>query len=359
MWPCRPYGGSSATPTRPDVAGLSLLGCALGFVSVAVCNFLPMSALTYEVKDARSPVAVWLRTTFPEHREIQADFRVAAGPQQVVMPAGVSPGTQGAAIDFWLRMLVDPHPSIALPLVGLLSGRAPCVRAGRELLRELAGGESPRRAAGGEVELRMRPAGFADRGDEWWARVCYALALLVELYRAASVEHSRLMRLDESSVAVGLLGLATDVEVADLVAMRDLAVERLLPGLPAGPVTSGMTFDGSADLKADADLIAGGILVDFKAGQGGKPRADGTRAASLARADLDQLLGYTLMDYSNQYGLHSVAVYAARFGHLATWSIAELVERMAGHPVDLARLRAEFAQVLRSQLPPYQAQRGW
>src|SRR4029450_496882 len=50
-----------------------------------------MSALTYEVKDAQSPVAVWLRTTFPEHKEIQAECRVAAGPQRVPMPAGVAP----------------------------------------------------------------------------------------------------------------------------------------------------------------------------------------------------------------------------------------------------------------------------
>ena len=39
------------------------------------------------------------------------------------MPAGVAPGAQGAAIDLWLRMLIDPQPSIALPLMGLLSGR--------------------------------------------------------------------------------------------------------------------------------------------------------------------------------------------------------------------------------------------
>ncbi|WFE26177.1 hypothetical protein O7623_22905 [Solwaraspora sp. WMMD791] len=318
-----------------------------------------MSALTYEVKDRQSPVAAWLGATFPQYKEIQSEFRVAAGVQQVLMPAGVVPGTQGAAIDFWLRMLVDPLPSIALPLVGLLSGRAPCLRAGRELLRELAAGESPRKTANGAVELRMRPAGFADRGDEWWARVCYALALLVELYRAVSVEHSRLMRLDESSCAADLLALANEVEVADLVAMRDLAVERLLPGLPAGPVTTGMTFDGSADLAGDADLIAGGMLVDFKAGQGGKPRADGTRAASLARTDLDQLLGYALLDYSDRYGLHTVGVYAVRFGYLAAWPLAELGQRMAGRPVDLAALRAEFAGVLRDQLPPYQSRRGW
>ncbi|MEV7630719.1 hypothetical protein [Actinoplanes sp. NPDC089786] len=82
------------------------------------------------MKDRQSPVAAWLSTTFPEHREIQAEFRIGAGRQRVLMPVGVAPGTQGAAIDFWLRMLVDPQPSIALPLIGLLSGRA---RAEREV----------------------------------------------------------------------------------------------------------------------------------------------------------------------------------------------------------------------------------
>ena len=115
-----------------------------------------------------------------------------------------------------------------------------------------------------------------------------------------------------------------------------------------------MTFDGSADLNADADLIAGGMLIDVKAGQGGKPRADGTRAASLARTDLDQLLGYALMDYSDAFALHTVGVYAARFGYLAVWPLAELGQLMGGEPLVLADLRVQFAQVLRTQLPPYQ-----
>jgi hypothetical protein len=41
--------------------------------------------------------------------------------------------------------------------------------------------------------------------DEWWARVCYALALLVELYRALVVDGSRLQRLDATSRADDLL----------------------------------------------------------------------------------------------------------------------------------------------------------
>ena len=205
----------------------------------------------------------------------------------------------------------------------------------------------------------MRPAVFADRDDAWWARVCYALALLVELYRAPVVEGSRLMRLDDRSRAADLLELANDAEVGDLVAMRDLARERLVPALPPGPVSTGTTFDGSADLNADADLIAGGMLIDVKAGQGGKLRVDGTRAASLARIDLDQLLGYALMDYSDTFALHTVGVYAVRFGYLAAWPLAELGQQMGGRPIDLAERRAQFAQVLRTQLPPYKRRRDW
>ncbi|MEU4532889.1 hypothetical protein AB0F49_32110 [Micromonospora ureilytica] len=114
--------------------------------------------------------------------EVQKEFRDTAGTQQIHPPAGVVPGTQGAAIDFWLRTLIDPQPSIALPLIGLLTGRAPCIPAGKELLDEIAVGIRPRKLPDGEIEWRMRPADFADRGDEWWARLCYALALLVELY---------------------------------------------------------------------------------------------------------------------------------------------------------------------------------
>ncbi|GAA3083860.1 hypothetical protein JOF29_004432 [Kribbella aluminosa] len=313
-----------------------------------------MSALTDEVKDPASPVALWLRSTFPDHKEIQKSFRVAAGPQQLLMPATVAPGTQGAAIDWWLRMLADGAVTLRLPLGGLMKRPGPWGEAGLELLSELGG---IRAKVDRPVVGPLTPGQFADRNDEWWARVCYALALMGELFRAP-VENSRLMSLSESSRAADLLALANDAEVADLIAMRDLARQRLLPSLPAGPVASGMTFDGSKDLNADADLIAGGMLVDFKAGQGGQPRADGTRAASLARSDLDQLLGYTLLDYSDRFGLHTVAIYLARFGYLGAWPLNELCTQLAGRPIDLTHLRAEFAEVLRGPLRTHWNQRS-
>ncbi|MEU5785299.1 hypothetical protein [Micromonospora lupini] len=306
-----------------------------------------MSALTNEVKDAKSPVAGWLRSTFPHHHEVQANYREAVGPARVLPSSTVALGTQGAAIDWWLRFLIDPAPSVRPAVAGLRSGRAPCERAGLELLHDLGA-----IADDGSAFEPIRPARLVHRSEEWWARVSYALALLAELYRARSVDGSRLMRLSQASRAADLLELANADEVADLIAMRDLAVAKLLPELPSGPVVTGPTFEGSADLNADADLIVGGVLIDFKATQG-RARSDGSRAASLTRAELDQLLGYVLLDYSDTFTLHSVAIYAVRYGYYAAWPLDELCAELAGRPVDRTALRQEFAHVVQTELPEY------
>ncbi|MET7959349.1 hypothetical protein [Micromonospora zamorensis] len=306
-----------------------------------------MSALTSEVKNAKSPVARWLRATFPHHHDVQADYREAAGPARVLPSPTVALGTQGAAIDWWLRFLIDPAPSVRLAVAGLRSGRASCERAGLELLHDLGAVDDDSNHA-----WPIRPARSRDLSDEWWARMSYALALLVELYRAARVDGSRLMQLGPDSRAADLLALANAEEVADLIAMRDLAVEQLLPRLPSGSVATGSTFEGSADLNADADLIVGGVLVDFKASQG-RARTDGSRASGLTRADIDQLLGYVLLDYFDAFALHSVAIYAVCYGHYAAWPLDDLCAELAGRPIDLAAMRQEFAQVVRVELPDY------
>jgi hypothetical protein len=312
-----------------------------------------MSALTYEIKDPRSPVAVWLRTTFPHFKEVQAALRRAAGTARILPSEAVAAGTQGAAIEWLLRMLVDPAPSLDLPLEGLRRRwHLPYRDAGLALLLQLDGGGQ----SGTGVPRSVRPIDvrrLAQQSDEWRARAAYALALLVELFRAYSVEKSRLMRLHPDSDVDDLLGLANDDEVADMLAVRDLAVQQLLLRLPSGPLVTGMTFDGSADLAGDADLIAGGMLVDIKTGRGGNPRRDGTPAARLVRAEIDQILGYALMDYSDTYRLETVAIYLARFGYLAAWPLDHLIHQLSGRQIPLPALRREFAKVLQVDLPAY------
>lgn len=310
-----------------------------------------MSSLTAELRDSASPVTIWLRETFPNHKQIQADYRTRAGTAVQLPQPGIAAGTQGAAIDWWIRLLLDPEPSPHLATYACLrAGPVPWARAGVQMLVGLG-------AAGPDSLFDLHPIDptvWQNRTDQWVARACFSLALLLEPFRAPGIaDRSRLAQLVGDCGPRELMGLATEDEVADLIAMRDLARDHLIPAVAGHPVESGPTFNGSEDLPADADLIVGRQLLDIKASQGGSPRRDGTRAASLGRVELDQLLGYALLDYSDTYELDSVGHYLARYGTTITWPLVDLCAELAGHPVDLADLRVEFRRLLREDLPDY------
>jgi hypothetical protein len=298
-----------------------------------------MVSLTVAVQRSDNPVGRWMRTTFPLLAPLQQAVRDAVDDITVTPPEAVALGTQGAAIDYWLRMLVGERVSLELPAKGLWGPRSGFTTAGRALLAELC----PRRPT------VFEPALHAGRPDEWWARTCYALALLVERYRSPMITGSRLFTVPQGSGAAELLALANDDEVADLIAMRDLARSRLLPRLEAGPVDTGPTFDGQ--LAADGDLVVAGLLIDVKAGCGGKPRRDGSRSPTLAATDVYQLLGYALLDFSDRYALQSVGIYAARFGHLAQWTLPDLIRQATGRTdLGLLALRQQFDDLLTAGL---------
>lgn len=100
--------------------------------------------MMYEVKNSRSPVAVWLRSRFPHHKQVQAQFRLDACRVEVTPASAVAVWTQGAAIDWWTRFLVDPAPSVELAATGIECGQVkfgphPCFDIGTRLLEELGG----------------------------------------------------------------------------------------------------------------------------------------------------------------------------------------------------------------------------
>jgi hypothetical protein len=125
--------------------------------------------------------------------------------------------------------------------------------------------------------------------------------------------------------------------------------EALLPELAArhGMWALGPTFAGSKLIKADADLIAAGLLLEVKTSQG-KKRPDGTRQAALDKVDLFQLIGYALLDFDDDYQISDLGIFAARFAYLVTWPLAGLLSEMAGYEVDLAGARDAFRQLLQA-----------
>jgi len=58
-----------------------------------------------------------------------------------------------------------------------------------------------------------------------------------------------------------------------------------------------------------------------------------------------QLLGYALLDYSNQYKLQVVGVYLARRGLLVRWEIAELLS-VCCDTEDFDALRVAFREAV-------------
>jgi len=102
----------------------------------------------------------------------------------------------------------------------------------------------------------------------------------------------------------------------------------------------GPTFTGSALMKADADLIAAGLLLDLKTT---------ARKPSLGVLDLFQIIGYALLDYDDQFGISSVGIFSARYAYLATWELGALLDELAGHEMSLAIMRGQFRDLLEAR----------
>jgi hypothetical protein len=86
-------------------------------------------------------------------------------------------------------------------------------------------------------------------------------------------------------------------------------------------------------MKADADLIAAGLLLDLKTDS----------KFSLGVAVMFQIMGYVLLDFDDAYGLTELGVFSARYAHVATWELNALLDELAGHLATLSLSGGNFA----------------
>ncbi|MBB5866879.1 hypothetical protein F4553_000258 [Allocatelliglobosispora scoriae] len=303
--------------------------------------------LTYELGRAASPVAVHFTTRYPYAKAVQHRYRDSAGPI-LIGSAGAHPGTLGTAFDWAVRFQLHPFPSPDLALAGVWRRSPALADAAMDLILRLGIAVDDDGAAG--VATFTGPAAGSTADRELLLRGCWALALLTEVFRIGGVHpQSALAALDGGGRidADDLLAIAPTAAVDELGQLADLAATALVAPIAqrTGVWALGPAFEGSRLMAADADFIAGGLLVEMKSGLGGK-RADGTRRLGLDGSTLYQLLGYALLDFADEYALDSVAVYAARYGHLARWPLAELLRELTGRATDLATERAALRSVL-------------
>ena len=300
--------------------------------------------LTASLKDKASPVRVFL-DRFSTCREIQNSYRVSVG-SLVVEGSAAHPGTVGTAFDWMTRFLVHPNPSLTLAILG--AAHVPTAKKAIQDLFLLLGYDQPDGRLHAGTEQFIGPTSGSLLAPELLARGCWAFSLLTENYRTGLIPGSPLTTINlATATAEQLLDLAPPAAVTELLALRANAEANLLPALAArkGPWALGPTFAGSRLMKADADLIAAGLLLELKTNLGNK-RVDGSRQASLDGATIAQLLGYVLLDSSDEFEIDEVGVYNARYAHVAIWPLRGLLDELAGRAVDLAAERAAFRALL-------------
>ena len=284
------------------------------------------SNLTAAIGDKRSPLRQFLDRRFPNVRALQADFRARSG--ELLVPGGsADPSRVGAALDLAVRFLLDPQDRAEIAWIGFANH-------GRELEQIV-----------GVVKTAQRAA--VDGDQTGLARACWALALTTEVYRVGLRRGSALdglLRADRFRTPE-LLGLAGVDAIEQLVSLQGVAERELLPRLRP-PYRLGPTFAGSELCAADADLIAGGVLIDIKTRLGVRDPKTGERSDRLSLADVYQLLGYLFFDRDDSYRITELAIYSARYGQLIGWPLADALTTLAGEPVDLPACRAEVWRLL-------------
>jgi len=325
----------------------------------------PGLSLTSQIDSPDSPFTRFTALHLPRPRAAMDTYRATARAAQRPVslptpPPGVRPawGTLGAAIDHRLRYAFTCHRVIdGAVREGVASAAAWCagmrradvagaiLATGRDLeseLRLLLKRDRP--------DDRSRPMLLAAAAEERLARLCVTMVWFEEVYRSGVLyPGSAIVRLAAELTLPALLAQVPDYMVDDVTAQVRLAQDalgELRAGTKAEECYSGPVFAGSRAVGgADADLIAGRLLLDFKA------LKDPVR---LPPAAAYQLAGYALLDFEDLYRLERVGFYLTRSGQLITWGLGEFAG-LLGAQVPVPELRTELSGRLASEDPDAEA----
>jgi hypothetical protein len=299
--------------------------------------------LTAELEIKDSPVRHFLDERFTSGlRDVQRRYRQANPPLAVHSAdrQDANPGTVGTAADWLLRFMSHPRPSLSLAVAGaaLCDRRSGMIDALTEIAESL--GYNPNAVLNGSVTDFTGPMDGNETNPDQLASICWALALLTEMFRnpVAAIRGPLERFQGRRASAEELLGLASSAALGQLAAFREVFASTLLPQLAHwhGRWVLGPEFTGSALIKSDADLIAAGLLIDLKTDS----------KLSLGVTTIFQVIGYTLLDFDDAYKLTEVGIFSARYAYLTIWDIGALFDELAAHHVDLPTVRQEFRQLL-------------
>jgi hypothetical protein len=226
--------------------------------------------------------------------------------------AGSDSALVGTSVEFALAAV---DGAVREPLIG--GAPTPEMAYQRTHAGELAVAELQRLVAGGS-----RPTGPTLERLADCALVC---GRLEQRYRVGPFRARELALADPAiGEPEGLAGTirATDASAetrADLVTLLEAGIRDTADLYAAGTLHIDPVFALSSALGgADADVIADGVLIDFKA----------SRARSVIGApDVYQLVGYALADLYDWYAIRSVGIHALRWRTRWTMPLEDLLHR--------------------------------
>jgi hypothetical protein len=341
-------------------------------------------SLTGELRKPDSPIRRFFEERLGSIGGIQRNFRENAG--QLRVPSGeANAGTVGTATDWLLRFLVRPDPPVDLAMRGTIP-LGPTFRAAFLEVAATVGAtvpsvpdSLPRPLASDKVATaewvaarRARRASLKGTNEqkswqgptlgstieaELLARFCWLLALCTEVYRGGgrTLVTGPLARYRDTGsrpvLAEELLALAPHTALEEVALLREVLERVLLPVLRTrnGPWRLGPVFAGS-DLvgNADGDLCAAGLLLELKTTKGRRAKARDSEdwMCTLRKDELQQLVGYALLDFDDEYQLDELAIFSVRYEYLVRWQIGYLVAEISDGQLDVVTARQELRERL-------------
>jgi hypothetical protein len=307
-------------------------------------------SLTRHLDDPASPVRAWFAQRLPHTSSVARDanhemrgppgrrdgpFITLGRPTRPPLATTArSPALAGTALDRLARATLVPG---ALQRIAAQRGAGSIV---------VGPGIPPAMEIEREAVVRIDSLAPSQReldGRGWreLAELCLQLARFEQAARSRAAVHAVTERVRSAPPTLDgyRAALVDQVDIDDVALAAPCVAVDLADLRAAGRVVCGPVFALSAQVGgADADVIAGDLLVDFKA----------TSTISIvSRAELWQLAGYALADADDQYGIRRVGIAALRWRRRWTIDLDELLERLAGRRLTRGEARAEFAEATR------------
>lgn len=317
-------------------------------------------SLTSELIRRDSPVKRFFRETFPNTRAPLSEIRSALRGHGLIhrLEPGASSGVyalSGTAIDYRIRysFALTPVPYLiawrgAWAIADALPRDVPSfvldvLRSFQEMIPE----DTPRLSGpviadffkGLDMTVTLTaPHQRMPSPDEErvLARFCLMLAAFEGVSRAR-IWPPPFLRGEPPTSTADLLSAVPDDWIEDVAALATAFSERY-PEWRGTPAALNPTFTGSADIGgADADFILDGCLWDIK-----------TTIANVGKsAHIYQLLGFTLLDYDDHFGIERVGLLFPRQDTAVQWPLPELIKTLSGRrDLDLRGLRQRFRAII-------------